>query len=92
MQSEPWVGKRKATTRAKWRSLMSARRGALKTRLTQPTLLEIEILRQVLPLLGAARNTRRIVLVLDCIRHQGVVPLRIGQRSVSRRIHPGSRC
>jgi len=40
------VGTRKPSTRAKWRSFMSARSRVLENCLTVPTLLEIEILRQ----------------------------------------------
>jgi hypothetical protein len=46
IQGEPRLETRKPTTRAKWRSSMSAYGSVLKTCLTPPTLLEIGILRQ----------------------------------------------
>ncbi len=46
IRSELKVGKRKPSTRAKWRSSKSACRRALKKCLTPPTLLEMAIFRQ----------------------------------------------
>jgi len=47
IRSEPRVGKRKASTRAKWRSSPSARSRVLEKCLTPPTLLEMAIFRQL---------------------------------------------
>jgi len=44
--SEPTVGKRNLSTRAKWRSSSSARGSVLENRLTPPTFLEMAIYRQ----------------------------------------------
>src|SRR5215475_9760522 len=44
--SEPMVGKAKHSTRAKWRSSLSACRGVEKKGLTEPVLLETAMLRQ----------------------------------------------